>query len=197
MTGATRTRVPGPTKAPECGSPLTLYDVNGGAVGQNFGHALGELGGVEAHTDDGMSAHLLGVGHHAIVGVLAGFVADLGVGFDVAAEDALDAADKALADIGRAHDDAAHNAEILGDFIAFDFVASGDAHGLYFYLSKMSVWPVSTIWPVSAGILATVPALSATISLNDFIASTRPMVWPRSTRSPTSTKLGSEGDGAR
>ena len=50
--------------------------------------------------------------------------------------------------------------------------------------------------PLSTQMRVTRPARSLLISLNSFIASMRPMIWPTATWSPTATYGVAPGDGA-
>src|SRR5262249_10543307 len=67
-------------------------EVHGGPVGEDLGDARGELGGVVAHADDGVRAHLLRVLQHVDVRLVPRRFADLRVLGDVAADDLLQAA---------------------------------------------------------------------------------------------------------
>lgn len=67
--------------------PLFGRKANGGAVAKDFRDALRELGGIVPYRDQAVCAERGGVLDHPVVGVLAGALADLGIGFDVAAED--------------------------------------------------------------------------------------------------------------
>jgi cyanophycinase len=102
-----------PRKAPT--KQAALGQLHGGAVGQHLRRLLGKLRGVVAHGDDGVGPPLLGVLHHALVGLLAGGLADVGVRLDVAADDLLEAAEKALRDARRADHNAAHDAQVAGN----------------------------------------------------------------------------------
>ena len=65
------------------------------------------------------------------------------------------------------------------------------------YSTIISASPNSTGWALSIRICVTVPALGALIGLKVFIASMMRIVWPAVTLSPTATKLGLPGSGAR
>ena len=71
-----------------------------------------------------------------------------------------------------------------------DFAAIGDQHLVETPLHG-PIWirtcPGSTSSPFSTAMAVTVPALSAVMALNDFIASTRQSVSPTATRPPTCT----------
>ena len=58
-----------------------------------------------------------------------------------------------------------------------------------------SGWSNSIGWPLSTSTLSTVPATSASIGLNIFIASMMPSVSPALTAWPTVTKAGLSGAG--
>src|SRR5262245_1683901 len=67
-----------------------------GAVGEDFGDVGGEFGRVIAHADDGVGVAFEGVLDHSLEGLIAGGFADLGIRFDIAADDLLQPAEKAL-----------------------------------------------------------------------------------------------------
>ena len=62
---------------------------------------------------------------------------------------------------------------------------------------RNSTCPASTSEAFSARIAVTVPAVSATIGMKVFIASTMQTVWPASTRAPSSVKGAASGEGVR
>src|SRR5207245_5050019 len=88
-----------------------------GAVAQHFGRRrlARDLGCVERHPDDGVGTELAGVLDHEVVRRLARLLAHLRVRADAAADDALQAAENALRDRGRAHRDAADDSFVVAD----------------------------------------------------------------------------------
>jgi len=96
------------------------FDDDGRAVGEDFGDARHDLRRVVADADDGVGAELCGVRKHELESVAAGSLAQAGVEGDVTAENRLDARREVPYDGARAHDDAAHDTQILGDAVAVD-----------------------------------------------------------------------------
>src|SRR5262249_4285758 len=97
-------------------SVMTLpLQSHGRAVREDFGAAGCELGRVVAEGNHGVGPALLGMPHHPIVRLAACRFTDLGVRLNVATDDLLEGAEQVLADAGRAHDDAAHDAELIGN----------------------------------------------------------------------------------
>src|SRR5882757_9817954 len=105
---------------------LLPFDDDGGAVGEDFGDAVHEFVGVVAEGDDGVGSELGGVECHHGEGVLAGFFAELGEDGDVAADEGLEAGAYCAEEVSRAHDDAADDADVAYDAVAWDFEGSGD-----------------------------------------------------------------------
>ena len=99
--------------------------LNGCAVGQNFGDSWGEFGGVKAKGDDGVSFHFFGVFHHAGEGFLASGGANAGVSFIVPAQQLLKAAHDGFQAFWSANDSAGGDANVFGDGVAGNFVAGG------------------------------------------------------------------------
>src|SRR5205807_3585336 len=97
-----------------------LLEHHGGAVAEDLGRrgARRHFGGVEAHPDHRIRAYLLGVLDHEVVRRLTRLVAHLGVGADLAADDALQTAEDALGDGGRPHRNAPHHALVFADVAA-------------------------------------------------------------------------------
>src|ERR1017187_6932781 len=59
------------------------------SVREHLGNSRTELGGIVAHADDGIAAHLSGVREHQLIGIIARPLTQLRVQRDVAAEEAL------------------------------------------------------------------------------------------------------------
>ena len=89
-----------------------------------------------ADADDSVRAFFPGVIHHAAIGIAAGFLADLGIRFDIAADHLLQPAEQSLPDARRAHDNSADDAEELRDPGAGDFVSRRDDDGGHCVLTK-------------------------------------------------------------
>src|SRR5687768_12254080 len=92
-------------------------------VGQHFRRSLGELGGVVTHGDDGVSVEILGVQEHAFERLAPGLLTCFRVRFNVAADDALEPAQKPLPNCRRTHHDTPDDTEILVNAITDDVVA--------------------------------------------------------------------------
>jgi hypothetical protein len=101
---------------------------NGRSIGQDFRGPLAEFRRIVAHSDNGIGADLGRVLHHAVEGVLPSMFADLGVFFDIAAENAFQTAFETLRNSRRSHHDAADYAEVLNNRPIRDLVTGGDDH---------------------------------------------------------------------
>src|SRR5438105_12661438 len=84
-------------------------------VRQHFGHTLHDLSRVIAHADDGIRAHHRTVLDHDLESFPARLLAQLREDGDIPANDGLQRRAKVPDDGPRAHGDAAHHPEILGD----------------------------------------------------------------------------------
>src|SRR5579859_882751 len=101
----------------ECESGDAL-DLDGSAVGQHFGYALHDFGGIVAHADDGVCSVFAGMLQKQFVGVSAGFLAKVGKNGDIAANNRLQRGTEITDDAARPDDDAAHDSEIAHDAVA-------------------------------------------------------------------------------
>src|SRR6185312_16522373 len=101
----------------------------GGTVGHDLAHHLADLVGVEAHHDDGVGAHGLGVLHHAVHGVAARFLQQGGVFDDLAAHDGTQAGHDIAAEAAAPHHHPEHLALHFLDAIADDVLSGGHDHG--------------------------------------------------------------------
>src|SRR6266704_2456985 len=86
-------------------------DGGGGAVGDDLGEAVAEVGGVEAHAEDGVAAELLGVGDQPLEGRMPCLVDDIGEFPDLTGAQRLEAAGKAPGNADAAHDQPPGEAE--------------------------------------------------------------------------------------
>jgi hypothetical protein len=110
------------------GEPLSavgFYD-DGGAVGEHFGDALGDLRRVVTHPDDGVAAGRHGVLRHQVERLAPRQLAELRPERDVAAEETLQPGADRSDDRARPHDDPAHDADIAHDPVAGQLVGRGD-----------------------------------------------------------------------
>lgn len=115
-------------KGVRLGEAGALGEFDGGAVGEHFGHALGDLGGGEADVEDGIGSHGLGLGDHAVGGLVAGFLKHFGVAGDFAADDGFESGHEVAADMLGANSVAADDAQVFGDLAAVDGFGSGGDH---------------------------------------------------------------------
>src|SRR5205814_7981753 len=79
------------------------------AIAQHFAHALHDLGGIVAHADYGIGAHLRGVLQHKLEGLFARPFAQFSEQADVAADQGLKAGPQSSNDRARSHGNAPHN----------------------------------------------------------------------------------------
>ena len=105
-----------------------LGKFDGGAVGEHFGHALGDLGGGKAHVEDGIGSHRLGLGDHAVGGLVPGFLQHLGVAGDFSSDDGFEPGHEVASDVFGAHGIAADDAEMGSDLAAGNGFGSGGDH---------------------------------------------------------------------
>src|SRR6516164_2374546 len=104
---AARPRAKSPTRSRTSGR-LGLQH-HGGAIGDDLAHGLADLGGIEAHHDDGVSAHGGCVLHHAVHGMAPRLLQQSRVFMDLAADDGAKPRHEIAADAAAAH----HNTEAL------------------------------------------------------------------------------------
>jgi hypothetical protein len=110
-----------------------LFDNDGGAVTEHFGHALHDLGGIITDSDDRVSAKRGRMFAKQLIGVLSGAFAKIGIDRNVAANQRLQGRSDVPDDAARSHNNAAHEAEVFGHAIAIEGERSraqkGLAHG--------------------------------------------------------------------
>jgi hypothetical protein len=90
------------------------------AVGEHLGDAGRDLGCVEAHADDCIGAHLLGMLEHDVEGLLARLLAQLREERDVAAEQRLDGRADVAYDRARANNDSSRHPDTPRDAETFE-----------------------------------------------------------------------------
>src|SRR5437868_3278207 len=88
---------------------LLLLHYDRRAIAQHFTHALHDLGGIVAHADYGIGAHLRGVLQHKLEGLFARPFAQFSEQADVAADQGLKAGPQSSNDRARSHGNAPHN----------------------------------------------------------------------------------------
>src|SRR5688572_25766867 len=128
-------------------STSMLFEHHGGAVGEQFGRALRDGRGGEAHVEHRVRAHGLRLLDHACEGLVARLLQELGVRLELAADDVLQAGKKVLADVLCPHGAPLHQAEVLHHPLAGDDLEVRQQHGAS--LCRCSYWPSpeSTAWP--------------------------------------------------
>ena len=94
---------------------IALLDPNGRSVRQDLGRALGDRRCSEAHIDDGVGAQLLGLCDHSTRRLRAAFLEQLGVPFELAANDVLEARREISAKVLRTDGAALYETEMLHD----------------------------------------------------------------------------------
>src|ERR1044071_1286054 len=97
-------------------------NLHGGTIAQHFRRRSlpSDLGALVLDADDGVRPQVARMLEQQSERVLARLLAHLGVGADLASHNLFEAAEDALADRRRAHDDAAHDALVLGDAVPLD-----------------------------------------------------------------------------
>src|SRR5467141_4884528 len=102
----------------ELGKSGNALNLDGGAIGKHFGDTLHHLGGVIAHSDDGIGAVFAGVLQHKFKSIFASLLAEVRENGDVSADDGLKRRAEISDQAPRAHDDSAHDAKIPDNPIA-------------------------------------------------------------------------------
>src|SRR5712691_10303451 len=92
-------------------------DDNSGTVGENFGHAGREFGGVVTRSDDSVGADLCCVLDHDLKSIDTSLFTERGPDRDVPADDGLQRSADRRKDVARADDNPADHAEVLHDAI--------------------------------------------------------------------------------
>ena len=95
-----------------------LLDTHRSAVAQHLGDALHDFGSVIAHADHGVGTHHHGVANHFLEGLLASLFAQVGEQGDVPANDSLQAGANGSKNGAGAHNNAAHQAQVMRDAVS-------------------------------------------------------------------------------
>src|SRR6516162_8934809 len=123
---AARPRTKSPTRSMASGRLLLQH--HGGAIGDDLAHGLADLGGIEAHHDDGVGAHGRRVLHHAVDGVAPRLLQQSRVFMDLAADDGAKPRDDIAADAAAAHHDTEALPLHLPNPLSRDPLACRDKH---------------------------------------------------------------------
>src|ERR1700738_1108137 len=116
------------------------FDLHGGAVSEDFGYALHNFGGVIAHGDDGIGAVLGGMLQQQLVGVFARPLTKIRQDGNVAADDGLQRRAQIPDYAARPDYNSAHDAKVLNDSIAGDFIGRGDHGTVHAVHNPLLVW---------------------------------------------------------
>src|SRR6187397_3521593 len=103
-------------------------DDDGGAVGDDLGHRVVELGAVEPHADDGVGAHERCVRDHSVEGLTAGVLEKLGVLVDFASDEGAQGGTQVPGQASAPNDDPEDLSVRLGESLAGHEWRCGDDH---------------------------------------------------------------------
>ena len=102
--------------------PLAFgFDGDGGAVAEDFGDALHDLGCIVSQTNDGVRAQLQRMLHAKLECVLTRFFTQISQDRDVAADQSLQAGANRAEDGARSHDNATHDPKIFHNSVTIEF----------------------------------------------------------------------------
>src|ERR1700682_1882447 len=107
-------------------SSRNAFDLHGCAVGENFGDALHYFRSVIAHRDDGISTVLGGMRQEKLVGIFTSLLAKIRQYRDIAADNGLQRGAQISYHAARPDNDSPHDAKILDDSVAGNFIGGGD-----------------------------------------------------------------------
>src|ERR1700687_922080 len=96
-------------------------NLDGGAIGEDFGDTLHHFGGVIAQSDHGVGFVFAGVVHHQFKSIFSSLLAEVGENGDVSTDDGLKRRAEIPDHAPRAHDNSAHDSKISDDPVAGKF----------------------------------------------------------------------------